>query len=324
MLVLILAFMQAGDPAPDSAAIRSQARELQAQFEFFRMEHLPLSNTGDGKCEVRIGRFCYWYDPTEPPLPEEPQEIVEARANLLDQLEKLATYSPTDPWILAQRVRYTIEQGMPDSAVAIATCSTWWCRTLAAYALYHKGDVGAADSMFVQAQAQAPMGVRCTWNILGEALETPERILYSRLDCRQRDSANALIFWRATPAFSRPGNDVRAEWYSRQTLIRAFGEAITHHGQRGSSDYFELLLRYGAATSFARRPPKESAAAGPGPDTRRRGPWRGGRRGRHPAAAFTPVRGLTPRCDDIHHGGWSAGRGVGGDGVDSGAAGGPH
>ena len=258
MLTFILALMQVSGPAPDSAAVRNQARELQAQFESFRRDHLPLSNTGDGKCEVAIGRFCYWYDPTEPPLPEEPKEIAEARATLLAQLATLATYSPTDPWILAQRVRYTVEQGMPDSAAAIASCSTWWCRTLAAYALYHKGDVGAADSMYVKAQAQAPMGVRCDWNHLGEILEPQEKILYDRLDCRQRDSANAWRFWRATPAFSRPGNDARAEWYSRKTLIRAFGEAITHHGQRGSSDYFELLLRYGMATSFARRPPKEN------------------------------------------------------------------
>lgn len=258
MLTFILAIMQASAPAPDSAAIRREARELQAQFESFRREHLPISNTGDGKCEVAIGRFCYWYDPTEPPLPEEPKEIAEARATLLTQLEKLASYSPTDPWILSQRVRYTIEHGLSDSAAAIATCETWWCRALAAFAHYHKGDVGTADSLYRIALAQAPMGVRCDWNHLGQALDGEERILYNRLDCRQRDSANAGLFWRATPAFSRPGNDVRVEWFARQTLIRAFGEAITHHGQRGSSDYFELLLRYGMATSFARRPPKEN------------------------------------------------------------------
>ena len=43
MLTLLLAFMQASAPTPDSAAVRREARELQAQFELFRREHLPIS-----------------------------------------------------------------------------------------------------------------------------------------------------------------------------------------------------------------------------------------------------------------------------------------
>jgi hypothetical protein len=258
MLALILAFMQASGPAPDSAAIRRAAEDLQAQFELFRREHLPISQVGKGKCEVKIGRFCYWYDPTDPPLPDEPKEIAAARDTLLAQLENLATYSRTDPWILAQRVRYTVEQGLPDSAAAIASCDTWWCRALAAYAYYYKGDVGTADSLYARAMSQAPMGVRCDWNHLGQALEPQEEAIYDRLDCRQRDSADAYLFWRGRPAFSRPGNDVRVQWYARMTAIRAYGEGVTHHGMVGSRDYFEMLSRYGMETSYARRPPKEN------------------------------------------------------------------
>ena len=72
MLALLLAVMQASPPKPDSAAVRREARELQYQFELFRREHLPISEVGKDKCEVKIGRFCYWYDPADPPLPEEP------------------------------------------------------------------------------------------------------------------------------------------------------------------------------------------------------------------------------------------------------------
>ena len=257
MLALLLAFMQASAPSADSAVVRRQARELQYQFERFRREHLPISEVGKDKCEVRIGRFCYWYDPTDPPLPDEPQEIVDARGEFLAQLANLAQYSPTDPWVLAQRVRYTVEQGLYDSAAAIASCSAWYCRALTAYAYYYKGDVGTADSLYSKAMALAPMGVRCDWNHLGQALEPQEKAIYDRLDCRQRDSADAYLFWRARPAFSRGGNDVRVQWYARQTAIRAYGEGITHHGMVGSRDYFEMLLRYGMETSYARRPPKE-------------------------------------------------------------------
>ena len=257
MLTLILAVMQASSPTPDSAAVRREARVLQAQFEAFRRENLPISEVGKDKCEVRIGRFCYWYDPTDPPLPDEPKEIADARADLLAQLENLAQYSPTDPWVLAQRVRYTVEQGLFDSAAVIASCGTWWCTALSAYAYYYKGDVGTADSLYTRAMSKAPMGVRCDWNHLGQALEPQEKAVYDRLDCRQRDSVDAYLFWRGRPAFSRPGNDVRVQWYARMTAIRAYGEGITHHGMVGSRDYFEMLQRYGMETSYARRPPKE-------------------------------------------------------------------
>jgi hypothetical protein len=257
MLALVLALMQASPPRPDSAAVRREARELQAQFEAFRRENLPISEVGKDKCEVKIGRFCYWYDPADPPLPDEPKVIADARADLIAQLEHLAQYSPTDPWVLAQRVRYTVEQGLFDSAAVIASCSTWWCRALSAYAHYYKGDVGTADSLYARAMALAPMGVRCDWNHLGQALEPQEKAVYDRLDCRQRDSVDAYLFWRGRPAFSRPGNDVRVQWYARMTAIRAYGEGITHHGMVGSRDYFEMLQRYGMETSYARRPPKE-------------------------------------------------------------------
>ena len=257
MLVLVLAFLQASPAAPDSATVRREARALQANFESFRRENLPISEVGKDKCEVKIGRFCYWYDPTDPPLPEEPKEIIDARGDLIASLEHLASFSPTDPWILAQRVRYTVEQGLFDSAAAIASCNTWWCKALAAYSHYYKGEVGIADSLYSRAMAQAPMGVRCDWNHLGHALEPQEKAVYDRLDCRQRDSVDAYLFWRARPAFSRPGNDVRVQWFARMTAIRAYGEGVTHHGMIGSRDYFEMLSRYGMETSYARRPPKE-------------------------------------------------------------------
>ena len=97
MLTLILAFMQASPPAPDSAAVRRGARELQAQFELFRRENLPISEVGKDKCEVRIGRFCYWYDPTDPPLPDEPKEIADARSRAAKPVRRRSTASARTP-----------------------------------------------------------------------------------------------------------------------------------------------------------------------------------------------------------------------------------
>jgi hypothetical protein len=51
--------------APDSAAIRRDAVAAQAAFERTRRHHLPLTSSGF-RCEVQLGRFCYWYDESEP------------------------------------------------------------------------------------------------------------------------------------------------------------------------------------------------------------------------------------------------------------------
>jgi hypothetical protein len=151
-------------------------------------------------------------------------------------------------------VRYTVEQGDLDSALVLSSCDTWWCEALEGYTLHIKGDVVAADSVFALALAAMPEKVHCEWNDLSSALESADLESYRGLTCRQRDSANASLFWRATPAFARGGNDVRTEWYARRTLIRSLDQAMTHHGMRNSPDYNAMVLRYGAATSLARRP----------------------------------------------------------------------
>jgi hypothetical protein len=248
-LLLIAAQMQ----MPDTFLVRREAREVQAQFERNRRQLLPITHSGGGRCEVVVGRFCYWYDPDELPLPEEPIEIMRARGGLLHQLEALYERAPGDAWILGQLVRYTVEQGDVDSALVLASCETWWCQALMGYTLHIKGDVALADSIFALSMAAMPPAVRCDWNNLATVLET-DVDRYKSLNCGQRDSANAVLFWRATPAFARGGNDVRTEWYARKTLVRSLEQAMTHHGMRNSSDYNEMVLRYGASTSWARVP----------------------------------------------------------------------
>ena len=253
-MFLLLVALQMQTQMVDTFLIRREAREVQAQFERTRRQLLPVTYGGGGRCEVAIGRFCYWYDLEELPLPDEPIEIMRARGGMLHRLEALYERAPGDAWILGQLVRYTVEQGDLDSALVIASCETWWCQALMGYTLHIKGDVALADSMFALSLAAMPPAVHCDWNNLSVALEGADAESYRSLNCRQRDSANAVLFWRATPAFARGGNDVRTEWFARKTLIRSLDQAMTHHGMRNSSDYNELVLRYGASTSWARKP----------------------------------------------------------------------
>src|SRR2546426_10374823 len=64
---------------PDSLPTLRAARRAQATFEAIRRQHLPYgSGHAGGPCDLRIGRFCYWYDDDRQP-PEhaaaEPQLI---------------------------------------------------------------------------------------------------------------------------------------------------------------------------------------------------------------------------------------------------------
>src|SRR3989454_12816547 len=99
---------------PDSLTTLRAARRAQATFEAIRRQHLPYgSGHAGGPCDLRIGRFCYWYDddrsPPEHP-PAEPQPIRNARATLLAALDDAGARLPGDEWIAGQRVRYRSEE----------------------------------------------------------------------------------------------------------------------------------------------------------------------------------------------------------------------
>jgi hypothetical protein len=232
----------------------------QRRFESDRRRQLPITTSGSGRCDVQVGRYCYWYDPSEPPPPEEPAGIKEDRGEFLAVLAEAADRIPGDRWILGQRIRYLVEHGAHDFAVAVArSCEGWWCRAVEGFALHNKGDVAGAETAFAAALREMPVAERCEWNDLSLVLETEDDEEYKDLDCSGRDSANAMLFWRARPLLHRPGNDVRTDWYSRQVLVRALDGAITHHGNRLTGDLREVLIRYGWATAYSRTPPRYGA-----------------------------------------------------------------
>src|SRR6185503_17021854 len=104
-----------------------------------------------GRCDARIGRYCYWYDSTETPVVPEPREIGAARETLLAALDSAAARSPTAGWIAGQRTRYLLEAGRFGEAVdAARRCGAerWWCAALEGLALHASEDYAHADSAF--------------------------------------------------------------------------------------------------------------------------------------------------------------------------------
>ena len=90
----------------DSTAALERARRLQSNFELRRRSLLPISNGAYyGRCEIRIGRFCYWYDPQEPKPPKEPEKLTAERDRLLDRLAEVSEVIPGDRWLSRLAVR---------------------------------------------------------------------------------------------------------------------------------------------------------------------------------------------------------------------------
>ena len=83
--------------AEDSAREQSRARRAQAAFERSRRSLLPLGSSGGGRCDVQLGRYCWWYDDHQPILPPESATLTKRRAELLAELDALGARYPGPP-----------------------------------------------------------------------------------------------------------------------------------------------------------------------------------------------------------------------------------
>jgi hypothetical protein len=240
---------------PDSAALVSQARRAQAEFERVRMFLLPpgVASSG-GRCDARIGRFCYWSGGGSAELPREPARIGRERARLLAVLDGVALALPGDGWVAGQRVRYLLEAGHAGAATdAARACraTAWWCAALQGLAEHEAGDYGSAERSFDAALSEMPDDEQCRWTDLSDLLEEPLRGRYRRLACGERRGLEARVWWLAQPLWSSRGNDRRTEHYARVTMARLLQHARSPYGLWGD-DERELIVRYGWPAAWER------------------------------------------------------------------------
>lgn len=253
-------------PAPDSVETAAEARRAQRRFEGIRRAALPIADRrGPSPCEVRLGRYCYWYDASaRPPAPREAVTVTPARQRFLQVLDSLGARSPTDTWIVGQRVRYRIDALDTAGAVAVATssCSTpgWWCDALRGYALHVAGRYDAAGDAFDEALAAMPAEDRCAWENPTILLEARGRDRVQRLSCEARREVAERLWWLGDPQLVRPGNDLRTEFLARRVASVLEADARFVYGTRWSWDTNELLLRYGWPTWWTRE--RSYAASG--------------------------------------------------------------
>lgn len=252
----------------DSSAVIEEARRAQRRFEGVRRAALRVTDRQAGSpCEVRLGRYCYWYDSAaRPPVPREAENVTMARRRLLQVLDSLGTLSPADAWIVGQRVRYRVDALDSAGAVAVATsgCSTpgWWCDALRGYALHIAGRHAAAAHAFDAALSAMPGEDRCGWENPAVVLDRAERDRVQRMSCAARREVANRLWWLGDPQLAQPGNELRTEFLARRTASVLEADARFIYGARWSWDTDELLIRYGWPTWWTReRSPQTGGAS---------------------------------------------------------------
>ena len=200
-------------PARDSIRVFRDAREAQIGFERTRRANLPINNRGtSGRCDVRVGRFCYWWDDGEFEIPAELPRTTAARVRLLDRLANAAATLPGDRWIAGQRVRYLVEAGKFDEALEAASAcraEASWCAALAGFALHTSGRFAGADSAYGVALAAMTEADRCRWTDISLLLPDGARKRYDRLACRDRAPLEARFWALSRPLYLTAANDLR-------------------------------------------------------------------------------------------------------------------
>ena len=206
-----------------------------------------------------------WTDDGHPPRADETEvldsalapdarpPIVAARAALIAHLDTALGTLPHDDWLTGQRVRFLVDAGLSDRALAAARAcraGASWCAMLAGYVHQRRGEVPLADSAFAAGRAALPDSLRCAWDDVGPLLAPAARVEYARLSCAARDTVNTRLWWLADPLYSELGNERRAEHHARRvaTALRAALEQDERHAWdpgRGGDALAEAIVRYG-------------------------------------------------------------------------------
>ncbi|HEX2077512.1 MAG TPA: hypothetical protein VHG08_07375 [Longimicrobium sp.] len=246
----------------DSVQVLARARSAQAGFERFRFQRLPRTHVrvGGGKCDEIIGRFCFTFSDSEEgdEPPPEPPGIADRRRELLDALAQAAALLPGDAWIAGQRVRYLLEAGDEEGALAAARgCRSerWWCAALEGLALHEAGKFVEAEEAFDAALAAMPANEREEWTDVTVLLQPRDQRAFRQMTEEERKRLARRIWWLADPLWSEPGNDRLTEHYARWTMDRIQRGARQVDRTRWGEDLREIVVRYGWFTAWERYEP---------------------------------------------------------------------
>jgi len=242
---------------PDSVEVNREARRAQEDFERFRESRIPAERgRGGGRCDEPVGRLCLNFTGDEaPPIGRAPLPVVQARAELLDELARAAEALPGDMWIAGQRVHYYLEAGDIFNAREVAEdCQAreWWCLALRGLVLHHDERWIEAGETFLDALEATPADEMEGWTGEDWVMERAGRSFLDAGDAGERERRRALLWRLADPLFLVPGNDRWTAHMARLTQVRILEDAYNAFGLSWDEDLEQILLRYGWALGWER------------------------------------------------------------------------
>lgn len=232
----------------DSAGDLRRAQLEQMAFERSRRAYLPYGAGSGGRCDVRLGRFCWWYDSSMPHFPPEAENIGHRRTELLAALDQLGSRHTGDDWLAGMRVHYRIDGrnlAGADSVVRGCRASGWWCSALVGYVAHSRAEEQRADSAFSVALDSMPPDSACAWRNIAPLLKDDDRDRYEHLSCDGRRDLERRYWLFSRPLLTSAANDWRNEFYVRRVLARLSEHAASPQALSWGDDAAELLLRYG-------------------------------------------------------------------------------
>jgi hypothetical protein len=232
-----------------------EARQVQRNFESYRRFQLPRVVPREGSCDITIGRFCYWDDNSDSPLPAERANVTRARERLRASLDSLAALDSTSDYIAGQSVRYALEAHDAEAAVAFlddCDATPWWCLALRGLVWHRTGNESRSTVAFDSALAIMPDDFRCEWLDVEKWLPAGTHIWKDHDDCAERERSGARVLWLAAPLLTWQPAATRNELLARRTLLRILRGTPTPHRIGWGSDLVEIALRFGWPDSWAR------------------------------------------------------------------------
>lgn len=244
----------AGAQRPRTPAERA-ARDAQRSFESYRRFRLPRVVARAGGCDITIGRFCYWDDNDDSPLPTERASVSKARERLRASLDSLGALDSSSDYIAGQSVRYALEAHDAGAAIALledCAATPWWCLALRGLAWHRAGIESRSAAAFDSALAAMPDTTRCEWLDVEKWLPPGTHLWHDDADCAERERVGERVLWLAAPLLTWRPEATRDELLARRTLLRILRGTSTPHSIGWGSDLVEIALRFGWPDSWAR------------------------------------------------------------------------
>jgi hypothetical protein len=241
--------------AADSARDLRRAQSAQQSFERSRRNWLPTGYANSGRCDVRLGRFCWWYDESVPNFPPEAEQVRRRRAELVTSLDEMGSRYPGDDWLAGMRVHYRVDGrdlAGADSIARACAATRWWCGALVGYVAHTRGESARADSAFAFALAEMPVEAACAWRDITPLLGDSDREVYEPRTCAARHPMEARYWLLSRPQLAVGANEWQSEFNARRVLSRLAERAATPQSISWGKDAAELVLRYGWPTAWSR------------------------------------------------------------------------